>query len=69
MDEQSEKLEVFNKGLENIKNQTEMKNTITDRKNTLEGINSGLYDIEEEISELEGRVVEITQAENKKKKE
>ena len=31
MDEQSEKIEVFNKVLENIKkNQTEMKNTITE---------------------------------------
>ena len=37
MNVQSEKLEVFNKGLENIKNnQTEMKNTKTETKNTLE---------------------------------
>ena len=33
LDEQSDKLEVFNKELENIKNnQTEMKNTITEMK-------------------------------------
>ena len=37
-------------------------------KNTLEGINSRLDDIEEEISELEHRVVEIMEAEQKKKK-
>ena len=41
MDEQSEKLEVSSKELENIKNnQTEMRTTITEIKNTLEGINS-----------------------------
>ena len=35
LDEQIEKLEVFNKELENIKkNQAEMKNTITKMKNT-----------------------------------
>ena len=38
MDAQSENLEVFNKELENIKNNpTEMKTTITKMKNTLEG--------------------------------
>ena len=42
MDAQREKLEVINKELENIKNnQTEM-NTISEMKNTLEGINSRL---------------------------
>ena len=42
LDEQSEKLEIFNKELHNIeKNQTEMKKkTITEIKNTLEGISS-----------------------------
>ena len=43
-----------------------MKNAITERKNTLEGINSRLYDTEEQISELEDKAVEITQAEQKK---
>ena len=38
-------------------------------KNTLDGINSGLDDREVWISELEDRVVEITQLEQKKKKE
>ena len=42
--------------------------TITEMKNTLEGINSRVNDTEELISELEGRVVEITEAEQKKKK-
>ena len=34
-------------------------------KNTLEGIKSRLNDTEEQISELEDRVVEITEAEQK----
>ena len=68
MDEQSEKLEVFTE-LENIKdNQTEMKTTITVMKNTLEGINSKLNDTEEWINELEDRVVEITEDDQKKEK-
>lgn len=37
MDEHSEKLEVSNKELENIKNQTELKNTITERKKYIRG--------------------------------
>ena len=46
MDAQSKKL-VFNKELENTKNnQREMKNTITEMKNILEGINSRLNDSE-----------------------
>ena len=42
MEAQMEKLqEIFNKELEYLKNkQTEMNNTITEMKNTLEGINS-----------------------------
>ena len=56
--------------LENInKNQAEMKNTITDMKNTLKGINIRLNDTEEWIRELEDRVLEITEAEQKKKRE
>ena len=53
--EQSGKLDVFNKELENIKNQTELKNTVTEMKNELEGINSRLNEAEEWISELEDR--------------
>lgn len=52
MDAHSKKLEVFNKELENIKNnQTEL-NTITEMKSPLEGINSRLSEAEEHISEL-----------------
>ena len=54
-DEHNEK---FNKELENIKNQTELKNIITEIKNAPEGINNILDDAEKEINELEDRVVE-----------
>ena len=69
MHAQSEKLVFFlNKELENIKNnEIELKNTITEMKSTLEGINSRLNE-EEWITELEDRVVEIIMAERKKKK-
>ena len=66
MDAQSKKLVVFNKELENIKNK-QIKNIITEMKNALEGINSRLNDTEEWISELEDRLVEITDAEQKKR--
>ena len=39
-----------------------MNNIITEMKNTLEGINSKITDAEEQISELEDRMVEITTA-------
>lgn len=42
---------------------------INEMKNTLEEINSRLNDIEEWISDLEVRVVEITEAKKKKKSE
>ena len=45
-----------------------MKNTITEMKNTLEGVNSRLNEAGEWISELEDRVVEITAAEDKNEK-
>ena len=45
-----------------------MKNVITEMKNTLEWINSRLNDTEEQISEQEDRVVEITEVEQKKEK-
>ena len=57
----------LNKELENIKNnEIELKNTITEMKSTLEGINSRLNE-EEWLTELEDRVVEIIMAEQKKK--
>ena len=43
-----------------------MKNTITEMKNILEGINSRRNGTEEWISELKDRIVEITAAEQKK---
>ena len=59
LDEESQKLEVFNTELENIKkNQTELKNTV-------KGSNSRLDDTEVS-SKLEDRVVKITKAKKKK---
>ena len=61
--------EMFNKDVEELKNkQTEMNNTITEMKTTLEGINSRTTEAEEWISDLEGRMVEFTPAEQKKEK-
>ena len=45
-----------------------MNSAITEMKNTLEGINSRITEAEEEINELEGRMVEITTAEQNKEK-
>ena len=61
--------EVFNKDLEELKNkQTEMNNTITVMKTTLEGINSRITEAEEWKSDLEDRMVEFTAAEQNKEK-
>ena len=46
-----------------------MKNKITEMKNTLEGINSTITKAEEQISELDNRVVEISVTDRIKKKE
>ena len=47
-----------------------MNNTVTEMKNTLEGINGRITEAEEWISDLEDRMVEITAAEkNKERKE
>ena len=50
------------------KEQTEKKNIINKMKNTREGINSRLNDTMEQIYKPEDRIVEITEAEKKKKK-
>ena len=51
----------INKDLEELKSKhTETDNTITEVKNTLEGINSRIYEAEEWISELEDKMVEMT---------
>ena len=62
--------EMFNKDLKELKNkQTEMNNTITEMKTTLEGINRRITEGEEQISDLEDRMVEITAIEQNKEKE
>ena len=45
-----------------------MNNTITEIKNTLEGINSRITEAEEQISDLEDKMVEFTAAEENKEK-
>ena len=56
--------QTFEKELENIKNnQTDREDTITEMKNTLEGINCRLNDTEELINKVEDRMVDITEAE------
>lgn len=45
-----------------------MKNTITETNNTLEGINRGLREAEEWVSNLEDRIMESNQAEHQKEK-
>ena len=63
--------EKFYRALEGIKeNQIEPKNTITEMKNTLEGVNIRLNDTEEWISELEEeQLVENTEKRIKRNKD
>ena len=66
MDEQRQKLEFFKREIENIEDhQSQMKYTITEMKNTWR-INIELYVTEEWICKI--RIVEITEAEQKKVK-
>ena len=51
------------------KNQSELKNIITEMKIILEGIKSRRGDTEENISDLEDRIMEITQSEHPKGKQ
>ena len=61
--------ETFNKDLEEIKSkQTMMNNTINEIKNSLDGINSRKTEAEEQISDLEDKIVEITTTEQNKEK-
>ena len=57
--------ESFNKELENIKKKTksEMKNSIAEIKKKILGLNSRLGHTEEFISDLEDRIMKITQSE------
>ena len=61
--------ELNSKHLEELQNkQTEMNNTITELKNTLEGINSRISEAGEWISDLEDRMVKFTAVERNKEK-
>ena len=60
--------ETFNKDLEELSKQTMMNNTINEIKNSLEGINSRITQEEEQISDLEDKIVEIATAEHNKEK-
>ena len=60
---------MFNKDLEEIKkSQSIMNNAINEIKNTLEGTNSRIAVAENRISDVEDRMVEISEAERKKEK-
>ena len=61
--------ETFNRELEELKSkQTMMNNTINEIKNFLEGISSRITEAEEQISDLEDKIVEITTTEQNKEK-
>ena len=61
--------EMFNKDLEELKSkQTMMNNTVNEIINSLEGINSRINEAEEQISDLEDKIVEITTIQQNKEK-
>ena len=61
--------ERFNKDLEELKSKQTMRNTtINEIKIFLEGINSRISEAEEQISDLEHKIVEITTTEQSKEK-
>ena len=70
MEAQTEKIqETFNKDIEELKSKKTMKNNIINEiKNTLEGISSTITEAEEQRSDLEDRIVEITTPEQNKEK-
>ena len=53
---------------EEIKKQSEMKSTISEIKNTLDGINGRLEEAKELIRDLEDRVMRINEAEQVREK-
>ena len=63
--EMGEMQKSFNKDLEELKNK-HAENRITEIKNTLERINSRIFEAEEQISKLEDKMVEITSEEQNK---
>ena len=70
LESKTEKMKAsINKDLEKLKKKhAETNNTITEIKNTLEGINSRISEAEEWISEQEDKMVEITYEEQNKVK-
>ena len=68
MQEEFSTVNTITKDIEEINKQTEMNNTITEIKKTLEWTNSRITAAEEWISELEDRMVEITAEEQNKRK-
>ena len=61
--------ETFNKELEELNSkQTMMSITKNEIKNSLEGINSRITEAEEQISDLEVKIVQITTTEQNKEK-
>ena len=61
--------ERFNRHLEELKNkQIEMNSTITEMKNPQKVINSRITEAEEEISDVEDRMVQFTAGEQKREK-
>ena len=60
--------EMLNKDLEEKKNQSIMNNAITVIKSTLQGTNSRITEAEGRISEVEDRMVAISEAERKREK-
>ena len=70
MEAQIEKIQdILKKDLHELKNkQVEVHNTITQKKNTTEGINRRVTKTEEQITELEDRVVDTIATEQNKEK-
>ena len=60
--------ESTNEDLEELKNKHTETNTITEIKNTLEGINGRISEAEQPISKLEDKMVKITSEEQNKVK-
>ena len=61
--------ETLTKEIQDIKlKEEEMQNTITEIKNSLEANNSITQEAEEQLSEVEDRLVEITDVEQKREK-
>ena len=61
--------ETLTKEIQDIElKQEEMQSTITEIKNSLEATNSRIQEAEEQRSEVEDRLVEITDAEQKREK-